>query len=45
MLSFVSDLYLQEREVSGVVHHGDLKVTHHNLTAAVYLLNPVVLDL
>lgn len=35
----------QEGEVSGVVHHGNLKVAHHNLTAGVHILHQVVLDI
>ena len=40
-----SEPHLQEREVSGVLHHGDLKVAHHDLTAGVHLLGQVVLEL
>lgn len=37
--------HLQEGEVSGVIHHRNLKVAHHNLTATVHLYHQVVLDL
>lgn len=37
--------HLQEGEVSGVLHHGDLKVAHYDLTAGVPPLHQVVLDL
>lgn len=36
--------HLQEREVLGVLHHGDLKVAHYNFTACVLSLRQVVLD-
>lgn len=35
----------QEGEVPAVLHHGDLKVAHHDLTAGVNLFGEVVLDL
>lgn len=37
-----AELHLQEGEVSVVLHHGDLQVPHHDLTAAVPLLHQVV---
>lgn len=37
--------HLQEGEVPVVLHHGDLKVAHHNLTVGVDVFGEVVLDL
>lgn len=35
----------EEGEVPAVLHHGDLQVAHHDLTARVHLFGEVVLDL
>lgn len=40
---FVS--HLQKAEVSGVAHHGDLEVAHHDVAVIVPRLHQVVLDL
>lgn len=37
--------HLQEGEVPVVLHHGDLKVAHHDLTVGVDIFGEVVLDI
>lgn len=40
-----SEPHPQEGEVPGVIHHGNLKVAHHDLAAGVHVLHQGVLEL